>query len=189
MLSDTASVRPSGLTATCGRRVGRHSIRRHHGRAAEQGGEQGSLGLRGAIERHRLAGQKRRHVEPGFAQRLRPQLAAERGACLGDRQLRVARCLPLADHRHHAGHHGEDQQHGRAEQQPAQAPVLHALAVRLALGFDPARADELALEVVHPVAMLGGELERRGKPRAAVELARVAPARVPFRAATAQVRM
>ena len=168
-------------------RVRRQRERGHDGGAALECREQGPLGLRRAVQRDRLAGQQRGHVEPGCAERLRPELAAKRRVRLGHGEPGIARGPLLTDHRHHARHHHEHQQHPGAQQERAQPPVLDALARRLALGRGLARSHELALQAVHLVRALGAELERRRQPGAPVQIAAVPPACVPLAGGHAQM--
>ena len=75
---------------------------------------------------------------------------------------------------------GECQQGGEAGQHRAQPAVRPALMLGLVLGFGTAFVEEGTFELVE-VALVGrGPVERRGEPRAAVELAGIAATRLPL---------
>ena len=69
---------------------------------------------------------------------------------------------------------------GDARKQPAQAAVGAADAFRLLLGRFAALGDEPTLELVQLEGVVGAPVERGGETSAAVELALVAPCRLPF---------
>ena len=100
----------------------------------------------------------------------------------------LARALALGD-RDHPGDHGGGEQHADAGEQRPQAPVGAALALGLALARRPALVEELALELVQLGVVLGGPVERRGEPGAAVELGGIALGVAPLPSRADQVVM
>ena len=98
----------------------------------------------------------------------------------------LARALALGD-RDHPGDHGGGEQHADPGEQRPQAAVGAALALGLALARRPALLEELALELVQLGVVLGGPVERRGEPGAAVELGGIAPGVSPLAGGADQV--
>ena len=142
-------------------------------RRAQEGGEQVAAGLRRVVDRDRLAGEQEREVEVLLDERLGAEALGELG------RLGVARLAALRQREDAAGDGGREQD-GDAGEQDAQAPVRAAGALRLLLGGVAALGHELALELVELEGVVGAPVERGGEARAAVELARVAPGRVPL---------
>ena len=85
----------------------------------------------------------------------------------------LARALALGE-RDHPGDDGGGEQHADPGEQRPQAAVGAALALGLALARRPALVEKGALELVELGVVLGGPVERRGEPGAAVELGGVA---------------
>ena len=75
---------------------------------------------------------------------------------------------------------GRDEQDRDPGEQRAKAPVRAPGPLRLLLGDLAALGDELALELVEVERVIGGPVEGGSEAGAAVELALVAPCRVPF---------
>ena len=97
------------------------------GRSAGEGGEQGAAGLRGVLDRHRLAGEQEREVEVVLGEGLRAEALGELGG------LRVAGLAAL-DHGEDPAGDGGDQEHGDGGEQAAQPPVGATRPRRLVLG-------------------------------------------------------
>ena len=141
--------------------------------AAPEGGEQVAAGLRRVVDRDRLAGQQEREVEVLLDERLGTEALGELG------RLRVARLAALGDGEDPA-RDGRDEQDRDADEQAAEAPVGAPDALRLLLRRLAALGDELALELVDVERVVSGPVERGREPCAAVELALIAPGRVPL---------
>ena len=136
-------------------------------------GEQVAAGLRRVVDRDRLAGEQEREVEVLLDERLGAEALDELG------RLRVARLAALDDGEDPA-RDGRDEQDGDADEQTAQAAVGAPDAFGLLLGGLAALGDELALELVDVERVIGGPVEGGSEAGAAVELALIAPCRVPF---------
>ena len=80
----------------------------------------------------------------------------------------------------HPARDGRGQQDRDPGEQAAQAPVRAPSALRLLLRGLAALGDELALELVDVERVIGGPVEGGSEAGAAVELALIAPCRVPF---------
>ena len=135
--------------------------------AAQQGREQVRASRDRVVEGDAGVGEEQRVVEAFLGQRLGPQALGGLGGG------RAARALALGD-RDHPGDHGGREQHADAGEQRPKAADGAALALGLALARDLARVEELALELVQLGVVLGGPVERRGEPGAAVELGGIA---------------
>ena len=136
-------------------------------------GEQVAAGLRRVVDRDRLAGEQEREVEVLLDERLGAEALDELG------RLRVARLAALDDGEDPAGDGGSEQDRD-ADEQAAQAAVGAPDAFGLLLGCLAALGDELALELVDVERVIGGPVEGGSEAGAAVELALIAPCRVPF---------
>ena len=135
--------------------------------------EQIAPGLRRAVDRDRLAGEQERAVEVILDERLGAEALGEL------RGLRVARLAALDDGEDPA-RDGRRQQDRDPGEQDAQAPVRAPDALGLLLRCLAALGDELALELVDVERVIGGPVEGGSEAGAAVELALIAPCRVPF---------
>ena len=141
--------------------------------SAQKGGEEVAAGLGRVVDRDRLAGEQEREVEVLLDERLRAEALGELG------RLGVARLAALDDGEDAAGD-GRGEQDGDAGEQRAEPPVRAPGALRLSFGGLAALGDERALELVQLERVVGAPVERGGEAGAAVELALVAPRRVPF---------
>ena len=129
--------------------------------------------LRRVVDRDRLASEQKGEVEVLLDERLRAEALGELG------RLRVARLAALDDGEDAAGDGRREQDRDTCEQR-AKAPVRAAGPLRLLLGGLAALGDELALELVELEGVVRAPVERGGEAGAAVELALIAPCRVPF---------
>ena len=141
--------------------------------AAPECGEQVAAGLRRVVDRDRLAGEQEREVEVVLDERLGAEALDE--LC----RLRVSGFTAL-DGGEDPARDGGGEQDGDADEQAAQAPVGAPDAFGLLLGRLAALGDELALELVDVERVIGGPVEGGCEPGATVELALIAPCRVPF---------
>ena len=141
--------------------------------AAPECGEQVAAGLRRVVDRDRLAREQEREVEVLLDERLGAEALDELG------RLRVARLAALDDGEDPAGDGGY-QQDRNPDEQAAQAAVGAPDAFGLLLRCLAALGDELALELVDVERMICGPVEGGGEAGAAVELAPVAPCRIPL---------
>ena len=142
-------------------------------RALVQRGEQAAARLRAVVERDALAGEQQRAVEVVLGERARAEPLRVGAGGL------VARGAALLE-REEPGDDREDEQPGDSGEHGAQAP-LGAPARRAAL------VEEGPLDVSQLGVVGGRPVERGGQPRAAVELAGVAAARVPLARRDAEV--
>ena len=142
-------------------------------RAAQQRGQQVAARLQRVVERDALARQQQRAVEVVLDERLRAEA------------LRRRRCAPRRA-RSRVGR-GRARPPRPSSTSSAATPASRARRRRLvrralrdlALALAAAVVDERALDRVELAGVLGAPVERRGQPRAAVELARIAPAARP----------
>ena len=141
--------------------------------AAPKRREQVAAGLRRVVDRDRLAGEQEREVEVLLDERLGAEALDELS------RLRVSGFTALDGGEDPAGDGGRQQDRDAGEQR-AQAPVGAPDAFGLLLGRLAALGDELALELVDVERVIGGPVEGGSKAGAAVELALIAPGRVPF---------
>ena len=142
-------------------------------RRAQEGLEQIAPGLRRTVDRDRLTGEQERAVEVILDERLGAEALGEL------RGLRVARLAALVD-REHPARDRRRQQDGDPGEQDAKAPVRAPSPLRLLLRGLAALGDELALELVDVECVIGSPVECGSEAGAAVELAPIAPCRVPF---------
>ena len=141
--------------------------------AAHERREQAGAGRGRVVEGDAGAGEPQRLVAPILGQGLGREPPGVGGGG------RAARALALRE-RDHPGDHGGGEQHADPGEQRPQAAVGAPLALRLALARGAALLEEGALELVRLALVLGGPLERRGEPGAAVELGGIAPGALPL---------
>ena len=179
-LSPRASVPPSGLSAS-EKSVAAVAVQGAERRgAAQERREQAGAGRDRVVEGDAGVGEAKRLVEAVLGEGLGPESLG-----VGDGG-RAARALALGE-RDHPGDDGGGEQHADPGEQRPQAAVGAALALGLALARGPALVEELALELVQLGVVLGGPVERRGEPGAAVELGGIAPGVSPLAGGADQV--
>ena len=167
-LSTNASVRPSGLRS---RLISRSPSPRMHAdrrRALEQRGEQVAAVCSESSSATPWRASSSERSRSSSASAWAPRRCASAAVA-------SSRALPRWSSATSAGDHGEHEQCGDAGEHDPQAALR-------ALARAPALVEERALDGVELGLVVGRPVERRGQPRAAVQLAAIAAAGVPRRA-------
>ena len=166
----TASVRPSALSASSRTRAPPAVEDGQRRGAAQQRRQEVAARRRGVVERHALAREEQRAVERGLDQRLGAEALRDRRG----RLVRAPSRAPAARPRPRRS--AATSSTSAAASSARRRRVARVDAVRLVV-------EELALEPVQAGVGAGrvGPFERRRQSRAAVELARLAPGRLPLR--------
>ncbi len=147
----------------------RVAVAAHHAdrrRALQQRGEQVAARLQRVVERDALAGEQQRAVQIVLGQRLRAEPLRVRGHGLAARVAALVQRDRARDHRH-------DEERGDARQDHPQAAVGALARGRALVEEGPLAGGQLGIVVGRPVAGCR-------QARAAIELAAVAAAGVPF---------
>ena len=168
-LSPTTSVRPSGARAMAISAVALATHDADRGRAAQQRGEQVAARARRVVERDALAREQQRAVEVVLG-----RAPARRAAAPSAARASVARRAALVERDERRRATATHEQRGDAGERAGAGAAARARA------RGPAGVEERALGRVELVLVAGAPVERGGQPRAAVELAGVAPALVPL---------